>query len=101
MHERTDSTGLVDVTPSNNHGSITVLTGAWVNDTVGVTPTSATGSVAFTYYPTLAACQAGTGGTAAGGGTVSSGSATSNTVQFNSVGTFYWQAVFTGTGTTN
>ena len=101
LHERTDSTGLVDVTPSNNHGSITVLTGAWVNDTVGVTPTSATGSAAFTYYPTLADCTNKTNGVAAGGGTVSSGSATSNTVQFNSVGTFYWQAVFTGTGTTN
>ena len=85
----------------NNGGSISVKVGAWVNDTVGVTPTSATGSVAFTYYPSLAACQAGTGGTAAGGSVVSSGSSTSTTVQFNNVGTFYWQAVFTGTGLTN
>src|SRR5204862_6286097 len=30
-------------------------------------------------------------------GTLASGSAHSNTVQFNSAGTFYWKAVFTGT----
>src|SRR6185436_14407148 len=40
-------------------------------------------------------------GTAAGGGSLSSGSAHSNTVQFNTSGTFYWKAFFTGTGLNN
>lgn len=99
LHE-TNSLG-VDVSPANNLSSITVTIGAYVKDFASVVPSGATGSVAFTYYPTLADCQAGTNGTAAGGGTVSSGSSTSNIVQFNSSGTFYWQAVFTATGLNN
>jgi hypothetical protein len=66
-----------------------------------VTPSSATGSVAFKYYGSLADCTNDTSGTAAGGGSLSSGSATSSTVQFSTPGTFYWKAFFTGTGLNN
>ncbi len=102
LHERTDSTGDTDVTPSNNGASITVLTGAYVNDVATVTPSGATGTVAFKYYPSLADCTADENGVAAGSGlSLSTGTATSSTVQFNSVGTFYWKAFFTGSGLTN
>ena len=102
LHQRTNSTGDTDVTPANNGGSIIVKTGAWVNDVASVAPSAATGNVSFKYYPSLADCTAGTNGTAAGSGIgVSGGSATSSTLQFNSVGTFYWQATFGGTGLYN
>src|SRR5439155_120477 len=52
-------------------------------------------------YGTLADCTGDTSGTAAGGGSLSSGSAHSNTVQLSTSGTFHWQAVFTGTGLNN
>ena len=98
LHERTSSTGTTDVTPSNNGASITVLSGAYVNDVATVAGNSPTGSVAFKYYPSMLDCTDDTNGVAAGSGTVSSGSATSSTVQFNSPGTFYWVATFSGTG---
>ena len=99
LHE-TDSLG-ADVTPANNNSSISVTIGAYVTDVANVTPSGATGSVAFKYYPSLADCQADSNGVSAGGGAVSNGSSTSSPVQFNSSGTFYWQAVFTATGLNN
>src|SRR5204863_3537696 len=59
------------------------------------------GSVAFKYYASQANCTDDANGTAAGGGSLSSGSAHSNTVQFNNSGTFYWKAFFTGSGLNN
>jgi uncharacterized repeat protein (TIGR01451 family) len=99
LHETTS--GGVDVNPANNGDPITVTMGGYVTDYASVTPASATGSVAFKYYGSLANCTNDTSGTAAGGGSLSSGSAHSNTVQFNSAGTFYWKAFFTGTGLNN
>src|SRR5204863_495627 len=99
LHE-TNSAG-TDVSPANNGDPISVNLGGYVTDFASVTPSSATGSVAFKYYGTLADCTGDTSGTAAGGGSLSSGSAHSNTVQFSTSGTFYWKAFFTGTGLNN
>jgi hypothetical protein len=102
LHQRTNSTGDTDVNPPNNGASITVKTGAWVNDVASVLPSAATGTVSFKYYPSLADCTADTNATAAGSGiSLASGSATSDTKQFNSIGTFYWRAFFTGSGLFN
>ena len=71
-----------------------------MNDVATVTPSGATGAVSFKYYDSLEDCEADTGGTAAGTSiAVSGGTATSSTVQFNTAGTFYWSAWFTGSGT--
>src|SRR5439155_1025784 len=99
LHE-TDSGG-TDVSPANNGDPISINAGGYATDFASVTPSSATGSVAFKYYGTLADCTGDTSGTAAGGGSLSSGSAHSNTVQFSTSGTFYWKAFFTGTGLNN
>ena len=71
LHERTNATGDTDVTPANNGLTITVNNGAYVNDVATVTPTTATGTIAFRYYGTLEAGEAdtaGAAGTAAGSG---------------------------------
>jgi hypothetical protein len=105
LHE-TDSTG-TDVSPANNAKTITVSPGAYVKDVATVSPSSATGSVAFKYYGDTAGttalenCNADTNGTSVTTATFSGGTATSNAVQFNDVGTFYWRAFFTGTGSNN
>jgi hypothetical protein len=102
LHQRTNSTGDTDVNPANNGGSIAVPVGAWVNDVASVLPSAATGTVSFKYYPSVADCTADTNGTAAGSGiSLSSGSATSSTLQFNTVGSFYWRAFFSATGLNN
>ena len=102
LHERTSSAGTTDVTPANNGTTITVKTGAWVNDVATVAPSAATGDVSFKYYPSLADCTADTNAVAAGSGiSPSSGTATSSTIQFNSVGTFYWKAFFSASGLYN
>ena len=93
LHE-TNSSG-TDVSPANNGTTISVFPNAYVTDYASVTPSTATGSVAFKYYGSLANCNADTSGTPAGSGSVSSGSAHSSTVQFTSPGTFYWRAFFT------
>jgi uncharacterized repeat protein (TIGR01451 family) len=99
LHQ-TDANG-VDVSPANNGDPISVVVGGYVTDYASVTPASASGSVAFKYYGSAADCNADTSGTAAGGGTLSNGSAHSSTVQFNNSGTFYWKAFFSGTGLNN
>jgi hypothetical protein len=99
LHQ-TDSSG-TDVSPSNNGDPITVPVGSYVKDVAALTPSGSTGSVAFAYYGSLTDCQNGTSGTAAGGGTVSTGSASSTLIQFSTSGTFYWKAVFTGSGVFN
>ena len=110
LHE-TDSTG-TDVSPANNAKTITVSPGDYVKDEATVTPSTATGSVAFKYYAdtivggsvtktALANCTDDTNGTPVTTATFSGGTAFSNAVQFNDVGTFYWRAFFTGTGSSN
>jgi hypothetical protein len=105
LHE-TDSTG-TDVSPTNNAKTITVSPGDYVKDEATVTPSTATGSVAFKYYgdtdlaTALENCNADTAGTPVTTATFSGGTAFSNAVQFNDVGTFYWRAFFTGTGSSN
>jgi hypothetical protein len=99
------TSGGADVNPTQNGLEVTILLGGYVRDVATVTPTAATGSVSFRIYTSGTACNAdttGAGGTDAGAGkTVSSGTATSDTKQFNSVGDFYWRAFFTGTGPYN
>ena len=102
LHE-TNSSG-IDVSPVNNGDPISINAGGYVTDYASVTPSGATGSVVFKYYSSSTACTAdtdGTGGSSGGGGSVSSGSAHGSAVQFNSSGTFYWRAFFTGTGLNN
>ena len=111
LHE-TDSSG-VDVNPANNQDpatqtGITVTlpvgsSGTYVTDYATVAPSGSTGTVAFRYYASQAACAADTnfnGGTSAGSGKsldVNS-VAKSNPVHITSPGVTYWRAVFTGTG---
>jgi hypothetical protein len=62
---------------------------------------NAGGTVDYRYYSSLAACQADTnpptGGTSAGTKTVTNGVVPdSDTVTFNSTGTFYWAAFYSG-----
>jgi hypothetical protein len=103
LHQRTTSAGTADVNPANNGSEINVSPGAYVNDVATVTGSGATGSVLFKYYTSAALCTADTDGTSSGTGitsvgsaTLTSGAATSSTVQFNSVGDFYWRAFYSG-----
>ena len=104
LHE-TNSSG-VDVNPANNGATITINlpadgTGVYVKDVASVDNAAATGTVSFTYYPSLADCQAGTNGVSAGSGIALVPSGTSSTVKlFTSTGTFYWKASLLGTGST-
>src|SRR5207248_6465 len=97
-HE-TDSSG-VDVSPMNNGDPISINAGGYVTDYASVTPSSvSSGTVTFRYYSSSSACTAatdGTGGSSGGSGNVSSGSAHGSAVQFNSSGTFYWKAFYSG-----
>src|SRR5947207_1554715 len=99
LHEK-NSSG-VDVNPVNNGDPISINAGGYVTDYAAVTPASPNGSVAFKWNAGSSASTSDTSGTAAGGGSLVSGSAKSNTVQFNNSGTFYWKAFFTGTGLNN
>src|SRR5204862_6018314 len=92
---------LFPYTPLFRSDPISINAGGYVTDYAAVTPASATGSVAFKWYASSSDCTSDTSGTAAGGGALVSGSAKSNTVQFNNSGTFYWKAFFTGTGLNN
>jgi uncharacterized repeat protein (TIGR01451 family) len=111
LHE-TDSNG-VDVNPANNEDpltstgiSVTLPTngsGTYVTDYATVAPSNSTGTVAFRFYASQAACTADTaftGGTSAGSGKTLdvNGVAKSNTVHITAAGVTYWRAVFTGTG---
>src|SRR5262249_19903774 len=111
LHE-TDSTG-ADVNPANNQDpatqtGITVTlpvggSGTYVTDYATVAPPGSTGTVAFRYYASQAACENDTnfnGGTSAGSGkTLDVNSvAKSNPVHITASGVTYWRAVFTGTG---
>ena len=109
LHE-TDSTG-TDVSPANNAKTITVSPGAYVKDEATVSPSTATGSVAFQYYAgttiggvtktALENCTDNTNGTTVATDTFSGGTAFSDAVPFATAGTFYWRAFFTGTGSNN
>jgi hypothetical protein len=99
LHE-TNSSG-ADLASPNTGTSITIDAGGYVTDYATVTPSTATGSVAFRYYTSQTVCQGDStqsAGTSAGSGTVSGGSAHSTTTQFSSPGTYYWRAFFSGTG---
>jgi hypothetical protein len=82
---------------------LTVAPGSWVRDTATV-DAGATGNVTFRYYTSADLCNAGTatsGGTFVSTNALSGGTpntATSATVQFNTVGDFYWRAFYLGDG---
>jgi hypothetical protein len=82
---------------------LSVAPGSWVRDTATVSA-GATGDVTFRYYTTADLCNAGTattGGTFVSTNALSGGTpntATSATVQFNTVGDFYWRAFYLGDG---
>jgi hypothetical protein len=100
LHERTDINGSGDV---QSGLELTVSPGAFVNDVATVTA-GATGSVNFRYYSDFDACDAddaGTAGTNVSTNALSGGTpntATSGTVQFSTVGNFYWRAFYLGDG---
>ena len=102
LHERTNISGAGDV---QSGSELNVNAGAFVNDVASVTGTGATGSVKFKYYTSAALCAADPDGSDAADAatifdvstnTLTSGSATSSTVQFNAVGDFYWRAFYSG-----
>jgi uncharacterized repeat protein (TIGR01451 family) len=112
LHE-TDSSG-VDVNPANNQDPVTQTgitvtlpvggSGAYVTDYATVAPNGSTGTVAFRYYTSQAACQADANfnsGTSAGSGKALdvNSVAKSNPVHITTPGVTFWRAVFTGTGT--
>ncbi len=94
--------GRRDLASPNNGTTITINAGGYVVDYANVTPTTATGSVVFRYFTDQTVCNAATasGGTSAGSGTVSGGSAHGSTLQLTA-GTYYFRAFFTGTGLNN
>jgi hypothetical protein len=105
---KTDSGG-VDLNPAVTGDPLTVAINSYVVDYASVTPSAATGSVAFRLYSGATASSdcsndtSGTGGTGEGGTAVSGtpGSFKSSTYQATSAGDFYWKAFFTGTGGNN
>jgi len=81
--------------------TMATTTGAWVNDTATLSGASATagGSVTYSVF-TNSSCTAGkidAGTKAVANGIVPN----SNSLQFNSAGTFYWQAVYSGDAANN
>jgi len=81
---------------NNSSATLTVDVGSSVFDaaTLSGASASAGGSVTYTVYSNNACTQ---GARAAGTVTVTNGTVpNSNTLAFNSAGTFYWQAVYTG-----
>ena len=83
-------------TISTTLSSTTVMVGASVHDSaiIGSATANATGTVAYNVY-TNNVCNAGS--VSAGSKTVTNGVVPdSNSIQFNTVGTFYWQAVYSG-----
>jgi hypothetical protein len=101
LHERTSAAGTTDVTPANNGLEITVAPGEFVNDVATVSPNTATGSIKFKHYTSAALCEAdpdgsdtGTGITTVSTNTISTGSATSDTVTFSAAGDYYWRAFY-------
>src|SRR5262249_25569925 len=89
-------TGITVTLPTNGSGT-------YVTDYATVAPPGSTGTVAFRFYSSQAACNADTtftGGTSAGSGkTLDANSvAKSDPVHITAAGVTYWRAVFTGTG---
>jgi uncharacterized repeat protein (TIGR01451 family) len=87
-----------------------VAVGSTVHDsaTLHNATSDASGTVKYRFYSSLAACNdagntfASPGGTGAGEKTVTNGSVPdSDAVQFNSAGTFYWRAWYSGDGNNN
>src|SRR5439155_17492359 len=88
----------VDVSPANNGTTITIDNNGHVTDYATVLPSGATGNVVFRYFtdPTVCTNATAAGGTSAGSGDVSGGSAHGSELQLAS-GTYYFRAFFTGT----
>src|SRR5262249_2960125 len=89
-------TGITVTLPTNGSGT-------YVTDYATVAPPGSTGTVAFRFYSSQAACNADTtftGGTSAGRGkTVDANNvAKSYPAHIPAAGVTYWRAVFTGTG---
>jgi hypothetical protein len=81
--------------------SVSIGTPVHDSATISGATSDAGGTVYYRYYSTLAACQADTnpptGGTSAGMKTVTNGVVPdSDPVTFNSAGTFYWAAFYSG-----
>jgi len=101
------------VNPNNTSISTTlvpaspVVVGTTVHDTANLSgnTSDAGGTVTYRYYATQAACTADTnhsGGTLVNTVTVTNGVVpASNGVTFNTTGTVYWQAVYSGDGNNN
>jgi hypothetical protein len=98
--ERVTITNCPFITTSLSASPITV--GGSVSDsaTLGNATGNAGGTVAYRYYSSLADCEAdltGSGGTGAGTKTVTNAVVPdSDSVTFNSTGTFYWAAFYSG-----
>ena len=80
-----------------------IAIGDSVHDSASISGATATagGTVKYAVYGNLTDCNAGTyatpGGTSAGSVTVTNGTVPdSNSIQFNSAGTFYWRAFYSG-----
>lgn len=85
-----------NVSISTDLSSSTIRVGTFVHDTATLNneTASASGTVTYTVY-TNSSCTAGA--QSAGSKTVSSGSVpNSDSIQFNTPGTYYWQAVYSG-----
>lgn len=89
-----------DLDPVVSGLTLTVSVGDHVKDVATVSPSSATGSVAFKYYGNSTDCGNDSSGTAAGGGSLSSGSASSDVLSL-AAGTYYFRAFFTGSNGSN
>ena len=88
----------MDVSPANNGLQITVHAGGYVTDVATLTPSSATGTVTFKYYPASPTVMPTLSGTTAGMDRGGLGFGELTPTQFNTTGTFYWRVFFTGSG---
>jgi hypothetical protein len=91
------------ITTTLSAESVSIGTAVHDSATLSGATSDAGGTVAYRYYSTQAACEAdttGTGGTSAGTVTVTNGVVPdSDSVTFNSAGTFYWAAFYSGDAT--
>ena len=78
-------------------------TGVYVKDYATASDPFATGTVTFRYYTSEASCLAdltGAGGTTAGSGALSGGTASGSTLHFTAIATYYFRAFLIGTDIT-
>ena len=97
-----------DLSPANNGTTLTLTmpadgTGVYVKDYATASDPFATGTVTFRYYTSEASCLAdltGAGGTTAGSGALSGGTASGSTLHFTAIATYYFRAFLIGTDIT-